>query len=1108
MSRAARYLAGIAVCVAVTGSSPGVAAAASADHVFDPVLSLTGGCKTSLVDPIPDPPVTECESGAHPPASFSSPRAITADSFGNIYVANYGLPKGEGKEGRIDIFNSEGFFITELKVEGPIDIAVDSKGTLYVVERPTAFIRLSRYSPGVNYKPDEGEIEYSPTPTVVTETFVASRASIAVNPLNDRLFVHYGIYVTERASAAEGNTVLDESIGKGILQDEAISLAIDAAHNRLYVSDTPAADGAVRVFELSAPHELVDTFDGSETPSGAFGVQPAIAADEATGNFFVYDGGEDGAKVVREFDESGKYISTIDYGIEDIQNAVRIWVDNGADSPNGALNPDGRYLFVPSHPKGVGHAFAYGPSGEAEPVVEEVSSVEVTRSDAELRATINPGNLPTDYVFEYLTQQRFEEEGGTFAGGSVAGKGQIPAGKAGLDVSAAATGLLPGTKYRFRVVASNELGSDEAEGAFTTYPSALPVPPCPNDPLRTGFSALLPDCRAYELVTPPDTNSRSPFGIGHLGIYFPTLQASPAGDKVSFQIQGGTIPGYEGTGSFGGDPYLSTRTSDGWSTAIAGPNGTETGATVPGSVSPDQGYSFWNTGNDKGSAIVPGGDQTTYVRYPDGHSALVGRGSEDLDPRAEGKLISENGEHIIFVSGSILGPPIQLEPNAPPNGTETIYDRTANEVTHVVSLLPGDVTPTAGQNADYKGTSLDGKGVAFSIGTSLYLRHNNAETYLIGNNVTFAGVAEGGERVFYVQGGDLKALDIDDGVIAFSASGDVTPVNVAADGSAAYFVSPSILAGPNPNGAEPEGGKENLYLSQEGQISFVGTVTVRDVDGKEDKDGLGLWTQVAGYGGFSADPSRSTPDGNTLLFRSRANLDDYDPEGHAQLYRYDFAAEELECLTCNPTGAPAVGEGSLQSLSVELTDFEPLNEYDLVTNIRSDGRRAFFQAEEALVPEDTDGLQDVYEWEDQGVGSCTRPGGCIYLISSGQSERIDYLYAVSKSGDDVFFRSSDLLVPADSDETPSIYDARVGGGFPEEAVACQEDQICRGAPSPAPGLPAPVTPVTGKSAIPPHAKPCPKGKKKVKRKGKVRCVKKHQKHNQKKTGTTKKGGSK
>jgi len=1106
----------MAICIAMAVGGPGVATAAD-EYVFNPTLSLTGNCATSIEDPVPDPGLCPMPPGVpgvdHPPAAFNSPRAITTDAYGNMYVASYGLAKNEGKEGRIDIFDPQGFFISELKVEGPVDIAVDSEGVLYVVERPFASLKFVRYSPAAPYNPAAGEISYNPSPVVVINEFPGSRGAIAVNPLNDHLFVHYGSFIVERAAADEGNGVLDESIGKGVLQDEAISLAVDAAHDRLYASDTPATKGVIRVFKLSGSHELLTTFNGSETPAGDFGVQPAIAADEGTGNFFVFDGGEDGSKAVEVFDPAGKYLFSIKEPIKDIPNAIKIWIDNGASSPNGGgLGSEGHYLFVPSHPSGVGHSFAYGPSGEQEPEVEAATPAEVSRNDAELRATINPGGLPTDYVFEYITQQRFEEEGNAFIDASVAGSGQIPAGEAGVDVSAAATGLSPGTSYRFRVVATNELGSDEAEGDFTTYPAALPLPPCSNDSLRTGFSALLPDCRAYELVTPPDTNARSPFGLSHLGVYFPTLQTSAAGDKVSFQIQGGVIPGYEGTGSFGGDPYLSTRNAGGWSTSLAGPNGTETGQTIPGSVSPDQGYSFWNTGNDKGSAVVPGGDQTTYVRYPDGHSELVGQGSEGTDPRAAGRLISENGEHIIFVSGTLLGPAIKLEPNAPPDGTEAIYDRTADGVTHVISLLPGNQTPAAGEDAFYRGASFDGKGVAFSIGTKLYLRYDNEETYEVGTNVTFAGFAEGGKRIFYFAGGDLEAFDVEAEPIAFSSSGDVTPVNVSADGTAAYFVSPSVLAGPNPNGAEPEAGKENLYLSEEGSMSFVGTVTQRDVEGEfigvEDVQGLGLWLSQLSERKVAQDPSRTTPDGAVLLFESRANLDGYDPEGHAQVYRYDSVAGELDCLSCNPTKVPATGEGSLQSLNLNQTDPEPLNSFDRTTNLRADGRRVFFQSEEALVPEDTDGLQDVYEWEDQGVGSCTRPGGCTYLISSGQSERIDYLYAVSASGNDVFFRTSDLLVPADSDETPSIYDARVGGGFPEEAPACQEDQICRETPSPAPVLPAPVTPATGKSATPSKPKPCPKGKKKVKRKGKVRCVKKNGKPNQKKAGTTKKGGSK
>jgi hypothetical protein len=1093
----------------------GSAAKASASsRIVDATLSLTGGCKVSEIDPIPDP---SCPEEVERP--FSSPRSVTTDSYGDIYLASYGPEAEMGKGGRIDIFSAKGEFLTELPDKnGPKSVAIDGNGNLYVFEyiSPTVetagLERTVRYEP-ITFNPGAGEIAYGKPPVVVAEAG-NSITALAVNPANSHLFVHYAERILEYGSAAENNKQLEEIAPEELSNFFGTGLAIDVVHNRLYASDFHT----VKVFELGPPHKLLLTVEGSAVPAEAFANKLAVGVDEETGHFFIYDG--EGTNVVYEMDESGKYLATINHELKYVFGAA-IAVDNGKNSPNGALNPNGRYLFVPSHPLGTGHLFAFGVEPpQCAPIVKSISFGSVSESEADLRATIEPCFLETHYRLEYTTQEGFEAQG--FEGAQVAGEGEIPAGGTPAGVAAVAERLEPGTAYRFRVVAENEKGSDEAGDRFSTYP-AEPLIDCPNSGLRTGVSALLPDCRAYELVTPADTNARSPVGVSHLGsAYFATREASPGGSMVSFEIQGGSIPGFEATGSYAGDPYLASRGEGGWTNAYAGPSGAEAPALLPGSNSPDQGYSFWSTGGG-GTASIEG-EVTNYLQYPDGHSALVGRGSIATDPFAQGHLISANGSHIILSSvnfGSKTA--VQLEPNAPPDGTQTIYDRTIDsatgeEETHVVSLLPGNKTPAAGENASYIGASLDGRGVAFEINKRLYLRFDDKETHKIGENVTFAGIAEGGARIFYLEGGNLFAFDAEtEEASQFTETGDATPVNVSADGSAAYFVSPTAIpTEPNPKAAAPVGGKENLYLSREGLISFVGTVTKLDVAGvsgaTEQTEGLGLWTTAIGQsaygapGRFGEDPSRTTPDGSVLLFESRANLTSYDSKGHTEVYRYDSAHNELDCLSCNPTQAAATGNASLQSVSQEQGAPEPFSSFALVANLRADGRRAFFQTTEPLVAADSDELQDVYEWEAQGVGSCTRAGGCLNLISSGQSRRPDYLYAVSDSGDDVFIRSADLLLSADHDETPSIYDARVDGGFPEPISQSCQNEPCPPGTTPPPLFPPPLTiPGPPEPVVPPK---CPNGKRQAKRNGKLVCVKKHHKHRHRKAGAKRKGAGK
>jgi hypothetical protein len=169
----------------------------------------------------------------------------------------------------------------------------------------------------------------------------------------------------------------------------------------------------------------------------------------------------------------------------------------------------------------------------------------------------------------------------------------------------------------------------------------------------------------------------------------------------------------------------------------------------------------------------------------------------------------------------------------------------------------------------------------------------------------------------------------------------------------------------------------------------------------------------------------------------------------------------------------------------------------LTRNLSDDGTRIFFETEEALVSEDENHQSDVYEWEAEGAGSCTSAsptfdavaGGCLYLISTGQSGQTSYFADASADGSSVFFFTVQPLVGQDQDDNQDIYDARSGGGIAAQnplppPPSCIGD-ACRAVTETPPvfGVPAsgslsgpgnlvPLAPSTS-----PPAKKCGKGKK-------------------------------
>ena len=128
--------------------------------------------------------------------------------------------------------------------------------------------------------------------------------------------------------------------------------------------------------------------------------------------------------------------------------------------------------------------------------------------------------------------------------------------------------LQEGVVYHFRVVATNQYGSTATEDqTFNFFP-----PECPNSKVRQQTGSLyLPDCRAYELVSPEEAGNV----ILVPAPWLPTGQAtSPA--RFAFGGILGGVTGTEPTNSISADTYVATRSTNGWHTSYIGLVGSKT----------------------------------------------------------------------------------------------------------------------------------------------------------------------------------------------------------------------------------------------------------------------------------------------------------------------------------------------------------------------------------------------------------------------------------------------------------------------------------------------------------------------------------------------------
>jgi hypothetical protein len=263
-----------------------------------------------------------------------------------------------------------------------------------------------------------------------------------------------------------------------------------------------------------------------------------------------------------------------------------------------------------------------------------------------------------------------------------------------------------------------------------------------------------------------------------------------------------------------------------------------------------------------------------------------------------------------------------------------------------------------------------------------------------------------------------------------------------------------------------------------GAPTYIATLSREDIPDWESANGGSLREMTA----------RVSPNGRYLAFMSNRSLTGYDNRdanpaaGGArdeEVFEYNRETGLLACPSCNPTGArpsgvfdqensgeglglvvdrPETWEGRWLAGSVPGWTTSEVTTTRYQSRYLSNSGRLFFNSADALQTLDTNGKEDVYEFEWAGEGTCGSSSGCVSLLTSGTSTRESAFLDASTTGDSVFLLTAAPLLPAqDHDPNFDIYNARVcSGASPCVTVSgststnCVEAETCK---PPAPPLP-------------------------------------------------------
>jgi hypothetical protein len=609
---------------------------------------------------------------------------------------------------------------------------------------------------------------------------------------------------------------------------------------------------------------------------------------------------------------------------------------------------------------------------------------------------------------------------------------------------------------------------------------------CPNEARRKEQNArYLPDCRAYEMVSPAEKNGSDIVGANNM----PHL--SDSGDRASFESFAGFGEDH-GSGLIGFTQYVTTRHGgEGWGTPFGvTPQPTKDiaqvifGATnvvtfsdsldkaflrayqLMGSTNPDLPHSgnFYVEDTETGAleaATTPVGvDPSTISPF----SFLFGyRGvSADLGV-------------VAFEGFANLMPELPF--------TSKLYAFNHGKL-EVAGVLPDGSLPAGGSGGATTAVSLNSERMAHEVsrdGSKVLFRSpvdgsKPEQLYMRRNGTSTAWVSQSEASIPNPEPEGVEYIDTSaDGKVLFGSRTPLTESDPGGAGWGLYVYTDS----PNP---ETE---QNLtfiarttgeYANSEAKVSVSADYSGMSKDAKRvyffsestaalPQQGTYLWdegtlhfvaptrvplSEETSPNSYTNTVARASGDGRKLAFLIRQELTeapvglDKNEVPQETMYLYDEASNSLRCVSCLPTGAPTSSPTTILP-EVNVLGINVLLEMN-GRFLSKDGRYVFFSTRDALVPSDVNGVEDTYEYDSQT--------GEVSLLSSGTDGNGSYFSDASPDGSNVLIVGRTSYLRQDPDDLIDVYDVRVNGGFvqpPPSTGSCVGDE-CQGVPSAAPSF--------------------------------------------------------